>query len=148
MEIITRQADDKPLTITIEYPRLDTKTQKLIQKIRTLNYKVSGDNQGTIFQIPISEIYYMESVERKTFFYTKDEFYMADKKLYELEELLTGTGIVRISKSCLMNVDMLYRVRRLANSQLEATLANGEKLIVARTYLKSIKDCLKEAVWC
>ncbi|MDE5939496.1 MAG: hypothetical protein K2H37_10485 [Lachnospiraceae bacterium] len=37
MEIITRQTDDKLLTITIEYPRLDTKTQKLIQKIRTLN---------------------------------------------------------------------------------------------------------------
>lgn len=49
MEIITRQTDDKPLTITIEYPRLDTKTQKLIQKIRTLNYKVSGDNQGILF---------------------------------------------------------------------------------------------------
>lgn len=148
MEIITRQVDGKPLTITIEYPSLDTKTQKLIQKIRTLNYKVSGDKQGTLFQIPISEIYYVESVERKTFFYTKDECYMADKKLYELEELLTGTGIVRISKSCLMNVDMLYRVKRLANSQLEATLISGEKLIVARTYLKSIKDCLKEAVWC
>lgn len=148
MEIITRQADDKPLTITIEYPRLDRKTQTLIQKIRTLNYKVSGDNQGILFQIPISEIYYVESVERKTFFYTKDECYMADKKLYELEELLTGTGIIRISKSCLMNVDMLHRVKRLANSQLEATLISGEKLIVARTYLKSIKDCLKEAVWC
>lgn len=142
------KTDGKPLTITIEYPSLDTKTQKLIRKIRTLNYKVSGDRQGTLFQIPISEIYYVESVERKTFFYTKDEVYMADKKLYELEDLLAGTGIVRISKSCLMNVDMLYRVKRLANSQLEATLTNGEKLIVARTYLKSIKDCLKEAVWC
>lgn len=58
-----------------------------------------------LFQIPISEIYYVESVERKTFFYTKDEVYMADKKLYELEDLLAGTGIVRISKSCLMNVE-------------------------------------------
>ncbi|MDE6602202.1 MAG: LytTR family transcriptional regulator DNA-binding domain-containing protein [Lachnospiraceae bacterium] len=90
----------------------------------------------------------MESVERKTFFYTKDEVYLTDKKLYELEELLKEAGIVRISKSYLMNVDMLYRVRRLANSQLEATLTNGEKLIVARTYLKSIKNCLKEVVWC
>ena len=148
MEIITRQTDGKPLTIIIEYPRLDPKTQKVIQRIRTLDYKVRGDNCGTIFQIPISDIYYVESVERKTFFYTKDEVYLTDKKLYELEELLKEAGIVRISKSCLMNVDMLYHVRRLANSQLEATLLNGEKLIVARTYLKSIKNCLKEVVWC
>ena len=30
MEIKTRQIDDKPLTIIIEYPILDTKTKKLI----------------------------------------------------------------------------------------------------------------------
>ena len=29
MEIKTRQIDDKPLTVIIEYPVLDTKTQKL-----------------------------------------------------------------------------------------------------------------------
>lgn len=42
-----------------------------------------------------------------------------------------------------MNVDMLYSIRQLMNSRLEATLINGERLIVARTYLKGIKNILK-----
>ena len=148
MEIKTRQVDDKPLTIIIEYPILDTKTKKLIKKIESLDLMVSGNCKGKVFQVHISDIYYAESVERKTFLYTKDEVYMTDKKLYELEEMLKEAGIIRISKSCLMNADMLYSIRQLMNSQLEATLLNGEKLIVARTYLKNIKNILKEGVWC
>ena len=109
---------------------------------------ISGISKGNVFQLHISDIYYIESVERKTFLYTKDEVYITDKRLYELEEMLKEAGIIRISKSCLMNVDMLYSIRQLMNSQLEATLLNGEKLIVARTYLKSIKKILKEVVWC
>lgn len=148
MEIKTRQVDDKPLTIIIEYPILDTKTKKLIKKIESLDLMVSGNCKGKVFQVHISDIYYAESVERKTFLYTKDEVYMTDKKLYELEEMLKEAGIIRISKSCLMNADMLYSIRQLMNSQLEATLLNGEKLIVARTYLKNIKNIFKEGVWC
>jgi DNA-binding LytR/AlgR family response regulator len=45
-------------------------------------------------------------------------------------------------------MDMLYSIKQLMNSQLEATLINGEKLIVARTYLKNIKNILKENVRC
>ena len=146
MEIKTRQIDGKPLTIIIEYPILDTKTKRLIKKIEGLDFMVSGNSKGKVFQVHISDIYYMESVERKTFLYTKDEIYMTDKKLYELEEMLRDAGIIRISKSCLMNMDMLYSIRQLMNSQLEATLLNGEKLIVARTYLKNIKNILKEDV--
>lgn len=148
MEIKTRQIEDKPLTVIIEYPILDTRIKKLIQKIESLDFMVSGNNNGKDFQVHISDIFYVESLERKTFLYTKDEVYMSDKKLYELEEMLRETGIIRISKSCLMNVDMLYSIRRLMNSQLEATLLNGEKLIVARTYLKNIKKVLKEGIWC
>ena len=148
MEIKTRQIEDKPLTVIIEYPILDAKTKRLIQKIESLDFMVSGNSKGKVFQVHISDIYYVESVERKTFLYTKNEVYMTDKKLYELEDMFREAGIIRISKSCLVNVDMLCSIRQLMNSQLEATLRNGEKLIVARTYLKSIKNILKEVVWC
>ena len=144
MKIETRQMNDKPLTVIIEYPKLDTRTQKLIRKIKSLDLKVSGTSNGTVFQIPVSDICYAESLERKTFLYTEKDVYLTDKKLYELEEQLREAGIIRISKSCLMNVDMLDSVKRLTNSQLEATLQNGEKLIVARTYLKQIKNRLRE----
>ncbi|MDE5680055.1 MAG: LytTR family transcriptional regulator DNA-binding domain-containing protein, partial [Lachnospiraceae bacterium] len=79
MEIETRQIDGKPLTVIIEYPILDTKTKKLIKKVKSLDLMVSGNSKGKVFQLHISDIYYAESVERKTFLYTKDEVYMTDK---------------------------------------------------------------------
>lgn len=144
MEIITKQVDNKPLTVTIEYPHLDEYTEGIIKKVKALNVTICGTLQDRTFSLSISDIYYIEAVGRKAFLYTKDEIYQADKKLYELEEVLLETSIIRISKSCLMNMDMLCSIKQLTNSQLEATLSNGEKLIVARTYLKSIKNMLKE----
>ena len=146
MKLITTQVKNKPLTVIIEYPELDVKTEKLIKKIKSLDFIISGNSNGKTFALNISDIFYIETVERKTFLYTKYEVYMTEKKLYEFEKLLKETAIIRISKSCLMNMDMLYSIKQLINSQLEATLINGEKLIVSRTYLKRIKNILKDEV--
>ncbi len=88
MEIKTRQINDKPLTIIIEYPILDTVTKRLIKKIEALDFVVSGNRNGKVFQVHISDIYYMEAVERKTFLYTKDEIYMTDKNYTNLKKCL------------------------------------------------------------
>ncbi len=57
MEIKTRQINDKPLTVIIEYPVLDAKTKKLIKKIESLDFMVSGSSKGKVFQVHISDIY-------------------------------------------------------------------------------------------
>ena len=144
MEIITMQSENKPLTVTVEYPVLDSRAREIIEKIRTLGVTIPASRDGQTYPLAVSDIYYIEVVERRTFLYTKDAVYAADRKLYELEKLLKSSGILRISKFCLMNLHHLYSIRQLRNSQLEATLDNEEKLIVARTYLKSIKTMLKE----
>ena len=53
MEIETRQIEDKPLTVIIEYPILDAKTKRLIQKIESLDFMVSGNSKGKVFQVHI-----------------------------------------------------------------------------------------------
>ncbi|MDE7353087.1 MAG: hypothetical protein K2O06_08550 [Acetatifactor sp.] len=70
MEIKTRKINDKPLTIIIEYPILDMKTQKLIKKIEALDFVVSGSSNGKVFQVHTSDIYYMEAVERRTLYFS------------------------------------------------------------------------------
>ena len=144
MEVITKQVKDKPLTVTVEYPVLDAQAREVIHKIRSLGVTIPASRDGQTYALAISDLYYIEVVERRTFLYTKAAVYASDRKLYELEEMLKNSGILRISKFCLMNVHHLYSIRQLRNSQLEATLDNEEKLIVARTYLKKIKAMLKE----
>jgi Response regulator of the LytR/AlgR family len=56
---------------------------------------------------------------------------------------LQHDGFVQISKSCLLNINVLENIRPLFNSRMEATLLNGERVIVNRRYLPDVKEALK-----
>ena len=128
----------------MEYPRYDRFVEHLVRGIRNLDGAVFGfeAESGARRKISIADILYIESVEKRTFIYTDGAVFGADCRLYELETRLARRGIIRISKSCLMNIAVLESVRRIANSRLEAVLKNGMRLIVSRTYLKDIRDYL------
>jgi len=57
-----------------------------------------------------------------------------------LFEQLREYAFVQVSKSCFINMDVLESIRTMLNSRLEATLINGEKINVSRTYLSGIKN--------
>lgn len=73
-----------------------------------MDFKISCNSNDKLYSLSISDIYYVETVERKTFIYTEKEIYLSDKKLYELEQMLSETSMIRISKSCLMNMEMFF----------------------------------------
>ncbi len=144
LNILLKENKGQPLTVTVEYPRYDGFVEHLVRGIRNLDGAVFGfeAESGARRKISIADILYIESVEKRTFIYTDGAVFGADCRLYEIETRLARRGIIRISKSCLMNIAVLESVRRIANSRLEAVLKNGMRLIVSRTYLKSIRDYL------
>lgn len=64
--------------------------------------------------------------------------YMAD-----IDSSISETDLVRISRTCFMNVSYIKEIMQIKNSHLEAVLDNGEKLIVSRKYLKDIKKIFR-----
>ena len=103
----------------------------------------TGRTADKSIHISISEIYYIENVERKLFLYTRDEVYRFDGTMSDIESSIFETGLVRISRTCIMNTDYLKEIRQIRNSHLEAIMDNGEKLIVSRKYLPDIKKIFK-----
>ena len=75
--------------------------------------------------------------------YTRDEVYQCDLKLYELEEQLTKTNFVRISKASILNIMVLESVRALLHGKMEAELSNGEKVVINRHYVDALKKKMK-----
>ena len=63
-------------------------------------------------------------------------------KLYELEEKLKGTKLFRCSKSMILNIAKIRSVSPSVNSRLEASLINGEKVIISRQYVGTLKKIL------
>lgn len=128
--------------ITIKAKVLDEELAEIIACLSLIGNTVAGSRDGVMSFIPLREILYFESVDNKTFFYTKDEVYETKAKLYELSEKLSDTSFVRISKSTIANLKKLKSIKRAKGSRLEADLVNGEKLVVSRQYVNDIKNKL------
>ena len=141
IEIIQNE-DFKETEITIKAKYIDEELSEILACLSLIGNTVAGERDGAVSFIPLKDIYYFESVDNKTFFYTKDEVYEIKARLYELSEKLSNTSFVRISKSVIANLRKLKSIRRTKGSRLEALLANGEKLLVSRQYVSTIKDQL------
>ncbi|MDE7076209.1 MAG: LytTR family transcriptional regulator DNA-binding domain-containing protein, partial [Clostridia bacterium] len=60
-------------------------------------------------------------------------------KLYEFEELTYGTHFFRATKSTVINADRITCVSPALYGRFTATLDNGEKVMVSRSYVSSLK---------
>ena len=143
MRVEQRQVKDQPLTVIIEYPEYDRTVDNLIRKIKNMSISFTGRSDGKTVSIDISDIYYIENVERKIFIYSGKDVYRYDGSMTEIESAITDTDLDRISRTCFMNVSHLREIMQIKNSHLEAVLDNGEKLIVSRKYLKDIKKIFR-----
>ena len=128
--------------VTIKAKCLNEELSEIISCLSLIGNTVAGSKDGVVSFILLRDIYYFESVDNKTFFYTKDDVYEIKSRLYELEEKLSNTSFVRISKSTIANLKKLRSIKRARGSRLEADLVNGEKLIVSRQYVNDIKNKL------
>ncbi|MBQ8148021.1 MAG: LytTR family transcriptional regulator DNA-binding domain-containing protein [Lachnospiraceae bacterium] len=128
--------------VTVEYREMTGSVKRVADFVRTVEQTISGRKEGEEYTISLQEIYYVESVDKKTFIYCEKDVYQSNRKLYELEEVLIPAGFVRVSKSIILNIEMLKGVKSLVNSRLEAILSNGERICVTRKYLKDIRGAL------
>lgn len=98
-----------------------------------------GD-QNRRAQIPIAEILYFEADAEQVFAYTQNEIYQVHQRLYQVESLGGAAGIIRVSKSHLVNLRKIQSVRTALNSRLYAKMPNGEEVLVSRKYAPSFKE--------
>ena len=86
----------------------------------------------------LTQIYYIESVDKRTYVYTKGDCYESRDRLYELEEKL-GPWYVRISKAMIVNLRKIRNVSAEPGGRMTAVLLNDERVIISRSYVKELK---------
>lgn len=117
------------------------KTADIVSAIDLLEGNSGGipvTSDGKTYLCKPSAIYYVESVDKRTFIYTKDQCYETKHRLYELEEILSGY-FVRCSKAMIVNLRKIKSVKSDIGGRLETTLLNDEQIIISRSYVKEIK---------
>ena len=99
-------------------------------------FAVSKD--GKVYIIKASAVYFIESVDKKTFVYTKQGCYDCKYRLYELEIMLGGY-FQRCSKSMIINLKKIRNVKSDISGRIDATLLNDEVVVISRGYVKEVK---------
>ena len=130
------------IEVIIKYPQKDKQVNRIIDFLQSFDMQIKCAGDNTEQMINILDIYYIESVDKKTFVYLENAVYRTDFRLYQLKDKLRAYGFVQISKSCILNINTLKSIRPLFNSRMEATLKNGEKVNINRNYLNGVKNAL------
>lgn len=143
MKINIEQSDVyDEVEITIKCNKIDESLEKLLSSIRLYNSTISGKKDDKIYFLKPEEVLYFDTVDERVFIYTIDNVYETNLKLYEIEERFSGTSIIRVSKSTVLNVLKIDCVSPLSNGRIEAMLQNGERIIISRQYVPVFKNKL------
>ncbi len=142
MKLTLKQEKNHELEVIIIYPESDSNVKRLIERIKEFNQAILVYSDEHTYKINISNIYYIETVDRKVFVYTEQDIFRSSKKFYQLEAELAEYGFTKVNKACLLNINMLKAIKNIYNSRLEAELINGDKINVSRTYISNIKKAL------
>lgn len=139
---IEESAQYSEVEITIQCPHIDENLERLIAGIRLFNASISGKKDGSIYFLKPEDVLYFDTVDERVFIYTTEGVYETSLKLYELEERFSGTSILRVGKSLILNLLKIDHVSPLLNGRIEAVLINGEKVIISRQYVPGFKNKL------
>ncbi len=136
---LTQQKEQNEIEVEIKYCEMNNMVKHLVKRLENYRYHICGDDNGRIYKIDVDDIFYIESVDRKTFIYSTKQVFRTEKKLYQILEELKSHDFVQINKSVIVNINVLESMEMLANSRIQVTLQNGEKLNATRTYIPNIK---------
>lgn len=125
--------------IIINCGSITAETESIIAAIRMADNQITVIKNDEIHILDISEIAYIETVDRKTFVYTENDCYESKLKLYEMDHQLCGNNFLRISKSCIVHLKYIRSLKAEFDRKIRITLENGEQLIVSRQYADELK---------
>lgn len=140
---ITKIDRSKPELLEIHCHSVSDEVREIVAFVRSRQGQLTGTADERQYEIPVSDIYYFETVDNKNFIYTKDKVYETKQKLYELEEMLVSKHFLRVSKSVLLNLMKVSCIKPSLNSRFIAVLFSGEQIVISRKYVPALKKALR-----
>ena len=96
--------------------------------------------------VELSDVLYIESVDGKSFAYTDCDVIKLEYTLMQLEQMIQEISFFRCSKSMIINIDKVKSLRSLASNRIDATMCNGEHVMISRTYASDFRKRLREGM--
>lgn len=140
--LITEIGKDQEEEVVIRCHEVNDEVLSIVKKLKKNDNIILGNSGSEVFRISVKDIFYIESVDNKTFIYCQNQVFDTKARLYELEEKLEGTKMFRCSKAMILNLAKVRSVAPSMNGRFEARLTNGESVIISRQYVPNLKKRL------
>ena len=145
MEIEVKEIKEEikdSIKVTIFCNKITKRIQKLRTHIEAFDERIKGKQEGEVVYARMAEALYFEAVDNRTFLYMEQQVMEVEQRLYELEKLLPEEDFIRCSKSVIVNIHKIKRLKPELNRTILATMCNGEKISISRRYVKAFKELL------
>lgn len=139
---ITEIGREQEEEVVIRCHEVNDEVLSIVQRLKKNENIILGNSGSEVFRISVRDIFYIESVDNKTFIYGQNQVFDTKARLYELEEKLAGTKMFRCSKAMILNLAKVRSVAPSLNGRFEARLTNGESVIISRQYVPDLKKRL------
>ena len=108
--------DVQDTDVVISCNQLSPEIERILATLRILNQQMMVTKKSETYILDVTEINYVEAIDRKTFVYTERDVYESKLKLYEMEERLMNCGFFRVSKSCLVQLKYIKSLKNDVDS--------------------------------
>ncbi|MBR3762044.1 MAG: LytTR family transcriptional regulator DNA-binding domain-containing protein [Lachnospiraceae bacterium] len=143
MKYIINQMADGEDELILNYREVNEEVERILAFMEQGSRRILGWRENEQVVIAPGDLLYAESVEGKTFAYTEQEVYRMNYTLQQLEVLLQKEYFFRCSKSMIMNINKVAALRSLSSNRIDATMENGEHIIISRTYASDFRKKLR-----
>ncbi|GAA0761154.1 MULTISPECIES: LytTR family DNA-binding domain-containing protein [Clostridium] len=137
--IINEDENNNEIEVIINCKSINEDVINILSKLKEEENVITGLKDNKVYIIKPDNILYFESVDKKTFMYTKKDIYESNLRLYEIEEKFSTYHFFRASKSTIINISKISVINPIMGGRIEVLLENKEKLIVSRQYVPILK---------
>lgn len=139
---VTENEKIEDVEVQIHCEKSTSDVERLANYVRAYGQIITGKLNGEIVKVNIRDVLYFESVDDNTFIYTRDKVLTSVLKLYEIEEQFDKDLFFRCSKSVIINLNKITRLKPEITRNILATLVNGEVIVISRRYAPELKKKL------
>lgn len=125
------------------YRKKTNEVYEILDYLRKYNHKLIGKTEGGEIIFSLNDVYYFESVDKKTFVCLENEVLRVEARLSELEDVYSEYGFIRVNKSMVLNIYKINSLKPELNMKVIALLDNGEKVQINRSYKAKFNLFLK-----
>ncbi len=130
--------------VVIHAPAHSPQVEQLVRQLEELaapsTFTVFHDGEARL--LPLSDILRFYADGKGVSCQTAEGTYTVRERLYELEEALAGTRLVRVSHSEVVNLNRVTALDLSLTGTIKMTLEGGVMVYVSRRYVKKIKQAL------